>query len=76
LTITTFVISFPFLHKEFESKEIHITTTRKIPPRIATKEFFAKIAPRKAFCKDRYNKDSLQILLQELFARIVARWIF
>jgi hypothetical protein len=34
---------------------------------IATKVFFAKIAPRKAFCKDRYKKDSLQGLLQEGF---------
>jgi hypothetical protein len=34
---------------------------------IATKEFFAKIAPRRTFCKDRYKKDSLQGLLQEGF---------
>jgi hypothetical protein len=75
LTITTFAISLLSLHKEFESKEIHITTTRKITPRIATKEFFPMIARRTAFYKNRYKKDSLQILLQDFFARIIARRI-
>jgi hypothetical protein len=53
LTITTDAISPPSLHKELESKEIHITTIRNILPKIIEKylqgllqKVFAKIAPR------------------------------
>jgi hypothetical protein len=66
--------SFFFLHKELESKEIHITTVRKILPKIAKKslqrllqeELFARIATR-IFRKYCCKKNSLQGFLQEGF---------
>jgi hypothetical protein len=65
LTVTTDAISPPSLHKELESKEIHITATRKILPKIAKKSLQGLL-----------RKNSLQRLLQEeLLARNAARRI-
>jgi hypothetical protein len=58
LIVTTNAISPP-LHKELESKEIHIKTMKKILPKI-TKKYFQGLL-QKNFCKD-YSKKQIKLV--------------